>query len=282
MLATTAATLPNFEPLTSQISLYTPTDASPGELVILCTWLGAQRKHITKYTPAYHTIAPHARILLIESDVRSITSSYPSQRKAIIPAVEVVLSTLSQCGTRPEKAKILLHTFSNGGPNSATQLLIVLQERTGTPTPLIGILCDSGPAAGEYWRNHNAMLLSLPPGIARIIGIPVMHFILVGLAFSVWLGRFEKLEKTIRETLLSEKFVVGRNKISYVYSKADEMTWWEDVVGHAEMARRKGWRVEEWEVEGTGHCGHWRGHEEEYTGRMRGLWEGREMVQVVK
>jgi hypothetical protein len=266
--------LPTFTPLAPQILLYTPPSPNAGELIILCSWLGAQRKHIAKYTAVYHAIAPNTRILLIESSVRSITSSYPSQRRAILPAVEVVRSVLAE-STTSKAPKILLHTFSNGGPNAATQLLIVLREQTGTPLPLIGTICDSGPAAGEYWRNYNAMLLSLPPGIWRIIGLPIMHFILIGLATSTAMGRFEKLEHTIRKTLIGEEYVSGPKRICYVYSKTDQMTHWEDVTTHAETARGKGWIVDEWEVMGTEHCGHFRGNEEEYAGRMKGMWEGR-------
>ena len=140
----------------------------------------------------------------------------------------------------------MLHTFSNGGPNSATQLLIVLREQTGAPLPLIGTICDSGPAAGEYWKNHNAMVLSLPPGISRTLGVPIIHGILILLAASVWMGRYEKIEVLIRRTMLSGEFVVGRDgrgRVCFVYSKRDEMTHWEDVASHAEVARGMGWEV---------------------------------------
>lgn len=100
-----------------------------------------------------------------------------------------------------------------------------------------------------------------------------MHFILLSLAFSVYLGRYDRLETTIRHTLLSEVHVCGMKRIAYVYSKSDEMTWWEDVEGHAEMARGRGWDVVLWEVEGTRHVGYWKRREEEYGGRMRGLWD---------
>lgn len=60
-----------------------------------------------------------------------------------------------------------------------------------------------------------------------------------------------------------------------MYSKEDKMTHWEDVVGHTDMARMAGWDVEAWRVEGTPHCGHFRGNEEAYRGRMKGMWEGR-------
>lgn len=281
---TPTPTPPHFEKLSPNISLHTPLSHTAGHLIILCTWLGAQQKHIAKYISAYTSIASSARILLIQSDVRGITSSYTAQRKAIGPAVDVVLATLAdtQEDGDIDVTRILLHTFSNGGPNNLTQLLLALHELRKKPLRIVGLICDSGPAAGEYWRNHNAMVLSLPPGISRVLGVPIIHGILILLAGSVWLGRYEKLETTIRKTLLSSEYVIGegnkggegKRSICYVYSEEDEMTYWGDVVRHAAEARRLGWEVDEWCVEGTGHCNHFVRNVEGYVGRMRGMWEG--------
>ncbi|GFF78823.1 conserved hypothetical protein [Aspergillus udagawae] len=73
--------------------LLNPDKALPGDLVIVCTWLGASAKHITKYTGLHRSIAPHARILLIEFEVSIPVSSYARQHRLIQPAVDVVLET---------------------------------------------------------------------------------------------------------------------------------------------------------------------------------------------
>jgi hypothetical protein len=277
---------PKFTSLGPKISLYTPPSHNPRELILLCTWLGAARKHIDKYASAYHLLAPNAQILILESDVRSITSSYPAQRLAILLAVHVVRSVLDSCSSSSSPTikgnttpKILIHTFSGGGPNSVTQLLIVLREQLGTPLPIVGILMDSGPGSGEYWKDYRAMLLSLPPGVMRILAVPVVHYILLGLAASVALGRYDAPATLFRRTMVDGEFVCsGREgkgmRICYVFSKEDGITHWEDVVWHAEIARGKGWEVDEWVVEGTRHCNHFSENEERYVGKMRGLWEG--------
>ncbi|KAI4664180.1 uncharacterized protein J4E79_003682 [Alternaria viburni] len=200
----------SFSKLGPRISLYTPPSHATGELIVLCTWLGAARKHIDKYIAVYLTIAPNAKILLIQSDVTSVTSSYPAQNKAIIPAVEAVRSVLSDCTYTPSTnvpssptanatkthttPKILFHTFSNGGPISATALLLALHAQKSTPLPITGIIMDSGPAAGYYWKSYNAMILSLPPGPIRSAGYVFVHGILIILRASVALGRYEHPE----------------------------------------------------------------------------------------
>lgn len=186
---------PVFLPLGPRISLYTPGEPTKGQLVIMFTWLGAAPKHIAKYTAVYQRIAPGARILLLESTVPILVSSYARQRAAIIPAVSAVLATLAECsypsGMSDNKTpaeehsihdvdrsasrisseknnptlKILLHMFSNGGTNTATQFLFVLNERLRSPLPLSGMLYDNCPAKGTYWKDHRAMVYSFPKDI---------------------------------------------------------------------------------------------------------------------
>jgi hypothetical protein len=202
-----------------------------------------------------------------------------------VEAVRAVLDESSKLAP-----KILLHTFSNGGPISATALLLALHSQKAYPLPLIGVIMDSGPAAGYYWKSYNAMVLSLPAGLARTMGYVVVHGILLGLFASVALGRYEYPEVLVRRTLLDEDYVrgvsgsvdegkTGKGKICYVYSKADEMTDWHDVVGHADMAREKGWEVEEWRLEDTAHCHHFRKYEQGYVERMRATWEGEALIR---
>ncbi|KAF2243165.1 indole-diterpene biosynthesis protein-like protein PaxU [Trematosphaeria pertusa] len=277
------ASEPFFTKLGPRIALHTPPNHAAGQLVIIATWLGAARKHITKYLLSYRSIAPRSKILLIESDVSILTSSYPSQRKAIKSAVHAVRAVLDECGyskndqsTNPPK--ILLHTFSNGGTNSATQMLIALGEQFSSPLPLLGIIYDSGPAKGEYWKSYNSMMLSLPRGMARTVGPAIVHFILVVLFTSVAAGRYDKPEDLFRRTLLDEKLVKGHAKkegrICYLFSKADDHVDWKDVVDHAEVARDKGWEVEEALFEDTPHCNHFTKNTQRYTDMMHRLWHG--------
>jgi hypothetical protein len=115
----TPETDPVFLSLGSRMSLFVPQEPAAGKLIILCTWLGAGKKHIAKYTREYRTIAPDARILLIEASVWIITARYIKQQEAIKPAVGAVRAVLDECGHDGLKStirpKIVIHTFSNGG-----------------------------------------------------------------------------------------------------------------------------------------------------------------------
>ncbi|KAL5686112.1 hypothetical protein EMGR_003367 [Emarellia grisea] len=255
--------------------LSTPDKALPGQLVIVCTWLGASAKHITKYTDLHRSIAPHARILLIESEVSILVSSYARQRRLIRPAVDVVLETLAD-RTESDAPRILLHTFSNGGTNTATQLLITLAKTVSQPLPLVGLVLDSTPARGTYWKSYNAMVFSLPPS-SRLVGSVVVHFLLILLYTWIACGN-ENPASLMRRTLLDEETVGPAPQrdapgyVCYMYSKEDRMTDWRDVWDHAQEAEEKGWKVDKVLFEGTGHCAHMPDNPARYAEVVEKAW----------
>jgi hypothetical protein len=287
---------PVFSSLGSRMSLFVPPDPAVGELIVLCTWLGAGKKHIAKYVREYRKIAPYARILLIESSVWIVTARYSKQREAIKPAVDAVRIVLDECKysglkstTRP---KIVIHTFSNGGEflsthvpiapslilissvgtNSATQLLIVLRKQLGYLVPISSITCDSGPARGAYWKTYLSMTTSLPKGLFwQIVGPPIVLTTCNVLFSSQWLG-WEKPEDMYRRTLL-DKDIVSCKRICYIYSKADTHVDCDDVTSHAEIARQKGWDVEQILFEDTPHCNHISKYRAEYVDVMTTTWQ---------
>ena len=113
---------PVFSALGPRMSLFVPPNPTAGELIILCTWLGAAKKHIAKYVGEYRKIAPYTRILLVESSVWIITAPYVRQWEEIKPAAQVVYAVLDEHGygavRSTARPKILIHTFSNGGKSS--------------------------------------------------------------------------------------------------------------------------------------------------------------------
>lgn len=307
-----ASPMTEFVKIGPRTSLFVPPKPASGQLIIICTWLGAARKHIVKYISLYQAIAPSARILLIESNVPILISSYVKQRRDIKPAVAAVLDTLTSrsptlfpSGTLSKTAtdrqhavntgssgsnsdstnpRILLHVFSNGGTNTATQLLIVLNAHLKAPLRLAGLLCDSCPAKGTYWRSYDAMVLSLPKDLAsRMLGALVCHCILILLYTWIACGN-ENPASLNRRTMLDEGTVSacwgeegegnkGGGTVCYLYSKEDRMCLWEDVTAHASEARRLGWDVREILFEGSGHCAHLQRDEGRYGDAVWSVWD---------
>ena len=294
----------DFVKIGPRASLFTPSTPISGQIIILCTWLGAARRHILKYTTLHQRVAPGARILLIESDVSILTSTYVKQRKEIKAAVFAIIDVLvendvppqstdvqasrsnhenfgASPGTKPGSTLkphpcILLHVFSNGGTNTATQLLLVLRDHLKAPLPLCGLLCDSCPAKGTYWRSYNAMLLSLPKHPAtQLLGALACHCILVILYSWIAYGN-ENPAALNRRVMLDSDIVApsaeGERRVSYFFSKEDRMCLWSDVTSHAEEAKHLGWSVQEVQFEGSGHCAHLSLDEKKYVDAVKTVW----------
>lgn len=305
--------LSDFISIGPRTSLYTPPSPVSGELVIICTWLGAARKHVAKYTSLYRRVAPGARILLVESNVPILVSSYARQRKHIQCAASIVLDALAECShynsmppannssiiapsptdrkdaTTTQPPKVLLHVFSNGGANTATQLLIVLRSHLRAPLPLAGLVLDSCPAKGTYWKSYNAMVLSLPQDApTRLLGSLAVHFLLVLLYAWIASGN-ENPAGLMRRTMLDASTVSGAGagdanggdktpdvarQGCYLYSDTDAMVEWSDISDHAADARRMGWKVREVRFSDSGHCQHLSMHEDRYVKVVEEIWLG--------
>lgn len=63
--------------------------------------------------------------------------------------------------------------------------------------------------------------------------------------------------------LLDEELIEMDVPRLYLYSREDLLVRGEDVEWHADMAEKKGWKVEKLLFEGSGHCRHGKGEGEE-------------------
>lgn len=300
------AKAPIFRPLSRFISLHEPPEPSKGQLIILATWLGGTKKHTAKYTSLYSSLAPNARILLIEAPLDTFLNPYWMQRRNIRPAIHPIAAVLRECGyidKNPNKSsgvatpdttvtlhgarpQILLHIFSNGGANNISQLLQVWKSEIGLPLPLSGVIIDSALAAGGPRQNYRGFQQSLPKGmVSSILGPIAVSYALLVLETSIALGRYPRPETFMRESVLDETLMQvdssgetssrnevrdGRMKrICYFASKLDQNAPFQDVLSHAEEAKRKGWDVDIHLWDDTPHCNHLGKHVEEYMGAVR-------------
>ena len=165
-------------------------------------------------------------------------------------------------------------------------MLIVLRRRLNAPLPLAGLLCDSCPAQGTYWKSYDAMVLSLPKDVmSRMFGALACHCILILLYSWIACGN-ENPASLQRRTLLDTNTfepgwaadeqapVVAAGRVCYLFSRSDRMCLWTDVVEHAEEARAKGWQVEEIMFEQSGHCAHLSKNESQYVDAVNAIWQG--------
>lgn len=261
-----------YEPPTTVPTKTTLTSSTPPppDFILLPSWLDAAPKHIAKYTNGYHTLYPHARILVITTSLLDVTirsKSYEAQR--IRPALDVLLAL-------PANTLLLVHLFSNGGAVSTTALARAYLATTGRPLPIHAQVLDSSPGHGYYARTVAALRMSLPkkPLIWHYITLLCLHIFLVAYYTTKTLLRERNLIVIVREALNDDTLFDTRCPRMYIYSKSDGMVHWRDVVEHAEEAERKGWAlVRREEFVGSAHCGHLMVDEGRYWGCVRETWD---------
>lgn len=273
--------LQDFAKLGPQIFLYTPAEYQVGHLIILCTWMGAADKHIEKYIKVHRQQAPTAKILLLRSVIGSMINSYASQQRAMKPAQQAICELLNAYENLQKESargnpRILLHIMSNGGANSATNMLTVLERKLMAPLQLVGIVCDSTPNSSSFKKTCNAFKNSFPYGFPINIVTTAFIYVTITLLY-LWIAvGNEPPEDYWRRSIFDEKIISCR-RISYIASKVDRITDWRDVTSHAEEARRTGWEVREIIVDDTPHCNHISKHEESYVRTVNDMWVGNQL-----
>ncbi|KAL4901706.1 hypothetical protein BDW74DRAFT_187140 [Aspergillus multicolor] len=279
---------PQLKPVGSNIDLYTP--GTPlNALIILCTWLGgATPRRLAKYTSGYLEHFPDAAILLVKTTLPDILIQNNSAIwKRLAPARDVISGFLradpgqeARNGNRTRP--ILLHIFSHGGSNIATQLVRSIAALDPTShesltSALKLVIFDCCPGASSFTRNYNAVAISLPSATNQ----PLTHHI-GRLALYPIVGSIHTLMKTglmrsiedLRAELNDLSLLGVSARRLYLYSREDEMVKWGYVERHMDEGRERGYGVEGVRFEQGQHCALVLVDGERYWGAIRRAWNG--------
>lgn len=279
--------MPQFKDLGNDIWLYEPRDNanSPEQrtewirpsgtehtpaLIILCTWLGgATTKRIEKYTEGYHRLWPCSKILLIRTTlseylVQNTTSLRRRLRPAHLEIRKLGLDRQSQHQNKPtsesQTGEIILHIFSLGGTNTATQLLESMNAILSTlgqegPLPLRQVVLDSCPGDPGIYSTFAAGAHSLPGiSLLRPLGSTVMFILAAGFAGMEATGLRTPLAKKMSSQLNDPEIFSARATRLYLTSEADTIVDSQDVEEHRSQAAAKGLTTDILRFHRAGHC----------------------------
>lgn len=249
-------------------------------LIILCSWTGANSKHVAKYTTEYQRLFPSTRILVITTTAKDLCfRNSKRKQERLRPAVDRI-SSLEYLDTSGNDAGILMHVFSEGGSNKACELAEAYYTTTGKRLPVSALCLDSTPGHPRYLRLCKALNKSLPH-------IPVLRH--TGLVFgsaalgALWLtyhlvkGSENNVITRTRRRLLDPKHFDLSAPRCYLYSKEDALIAWQDVCEHATESSHLGVPVTEELFEGGGHVGHARQEPERYWNAVMCTWRSSRM-----
>jgi hypothetical protein len=268
-------TITLYRPNSVLIPTHSNNDDGP-DLIILCAWFRALPKYTAKYLATHHDRYPHAQIILLQSTIGDMQHTpYSTQRKRYLPVVELI-QTLPPCGgsAHPNKKKILLHIFSNGGSNSAVQLASAWHQTHSSPFPCSAIVLDSAPGSSSLALAGKAIISSFPPRARWWVAIFVYLFVLPVVALPALVPGGGGLLIDVLRARLNDAVLFPRGAPRvYLASPADEMVPMEAVVAHCEAAREAGFEAEVVAFEGSGHVAHVREDGGRYWGAVWDVWE---------
>lgn len=231
-----------------------PTDSDdvpPPDLVIICSWLYALPKHISKYTNAYQRLYPTTPILLLKQDGPDLMWRPNAwQMKNLKPATELI--KVAESGL-DRHLRVMMHVFSNGGSFTACQLAdaYALSARSEsneggwlagpvTLLPVTALVIDSAPSIPDMRRGFIAFSQGMPsslPGPVRAVGGAVLFSFMVSVSMASRLVGVEGVITSMRRKLNHGAFMAGGVRRVYIYSESDQLVPWQHVEMHAEEAR---------------------------------------------
>lgn len=282
------------------------SDPSHPRAVVLATWAFAQDAHIAKYVGQYRQRYPGASVLVAKCFLRHFFW-LPAAREdlaALAVAIRSVMADDDQDGEpaanndanadgggKAERAKMILHIFSNSGLSTAYQLRNVYEADGRTPFPQRVTIYDSTPGRYEYWSITSSLQFGIPPGrwLQKLVSFPLAHL----LSSSLWVWcRVLRGEDWVAKWAAAAnsddprgKGVAGGQREtcrSYAYSRADPLVESWVVEAHAADARARGFTVVHAADfgEGSAHVAHSRADPERYWGLVTDTWETARLARL--
>ncbi|KAE8152446.1 hypothetical protein BDV25DRAFT_128005 [Aspergillus avenaceus] len=237
--------------LSPSIYLHQPSKTTT-KPIILCFWMNAPARALSKYITEYKRLAPGSPLLIILSTTADIiwSSTERAQRARLSPALEI-LRTLA-----PNEA-VHMHMFSNGGVFSAVHLLDLYRGAVGCALPVASMLFDSAPGTASVGGAVRAVSYGILParGVMRVLGMVGLWVVFwVALVVVRVLGGKDAV--SFARERVNDVGLTGVGRRCYFYSEGDDLVEAVDVEGHAVLAENLGFVVRREKFEGSRHVSH--------------------------
>ncbi|KAI5854946.1 hypothetical protein BZA05DRAFT_393037 [Tricharina praecox] len=263
-------TIAAFRRLSSCVEYYRPPVYAPRgryndpSLIILCTWLNASPRHISKYTDKYVNLYPASRLLLVTCSTRDYVSSNLSPLRSALSVITAFV----------DEYKCLAHIFSFGGAHQLKKLAML----NGKFLPIRGLILDSCPVPSDIPSVARSFAFAVRglPWYYRLLALTWIYirFVFVAAIMLHLLGipNTDEVFEVDYKSLVDCSVTPARTTLTYLYGTDDGVVSAEDVEAHAKMARRVGKAVRMERFEGTKHVNHAKGDEERYWKAVKRTW----------
>ncbi|KAJ5217917.1 DUF829-domain-containing protein [Penicillium cinerascens] len=277
---------PGFTPISERIYLRnghertkSPSAHDPTRIVIF-GWGDGMPKHVSKYARGYHDIFPCAKIIVVlSSTLQASAQPLDSRIDAMSALIDIVFTPPNDSSGNEER--ILLHAMSNTGAIFLAATLVAYQQRHGGDrrAPHTLLVFDSTPGSlnftSQVSRWSRAMALGTSMYFPWLFGITqaLWYIVLWGHRVWEWIRGIEPsgiwANRILNDTAVSP---IETHRL-YLYSKEDDIIWWEDLVQNVVQARNLGYKADLEMFKGSPHVGHMRLHPEQYWNVIFNAWK---------
>lgn len=275
-----------YEPLKNEESSLSLTvkDLGPSTIIIY-GWGDAQPKHLAKYAEGYRSLFPESRIIVVTSSLFDAFYRSVEQRSKL--TTPVISAAFPNGLNDLDDGRILIHAMSNSGAVTFVSTLLsyarMLEEDEQSigsgPLPHTLLVCDSTPSTGNFAVNATRWARALSIGTAKVFPWPFAVTNAMWYAF-LWLNegirRAMGLGNTgafALEAMTNPALTSHSATRLFIYSKEDELIWWEDIEENAATAIGKGYKCLMELFEGSPHVGHLKKDPERYWTSIEKAWK---------
>lgn len=277
---------PGFTPISDRVYLRDghekarPCPADEPTSIVIFGWGDGQPKNVSKYADGYNKLFPTARIIVVLSKTLHASNQQEEARiQAMMPVIDLLFPTPTGDGG-PEQESVLLHAMSNTGGIFVAAAVVAYQRRHGTDQqfPHTLLVCDSTPGSLDFASQVGRWSRAMAVGTAKYFPWPfvVTHGLWYAFLWANWAWEWMKGSEPsgvwATRVMLDKNIASGEAPRLYLYSKEDEIIWWEDLEQAVAKVRELGWKTDLEMFEGSPHVGHMRLHPEQYWNKIVECW----------
>lgn len=280
----------DFKRLTEQIYLQeapassTPLSSSDPTTILLYGWGDARPKHLAKYVDGYRALFPAAKFVVVLCPIlRCLYQTLEARSKAMAPVITACFGSWEQADRKSVESsnnnRILVQVMSNTGGMYFAATLNAYRKRFGQAFPHHMLVVDSTPGSTSFLQNAGPWSRAMALGASGWLPLPFIVtqalacLFLAALHGFGWLIGASSAAAYSVAAVNNEELCEKAARRLYLYSKEDDIIYWEDIEKHAAQARQRGYEVDMDMFEGTPHVGHLRQHPEQYWGAVKKTWE---------
>ncbi|KKA30161.1 hypothetical protein TD95_001169 [Thielaviopsis punctulata] len=290
MAVTKSDAFPGFTPITPQIHVHEPQTAAPARspsspisprVVIIYGWGDGLPRHVAKYTDGFRALYPHAKIIAVLSPIfKALTQSMADRSAHMGKIIDLAYPPNAVYTADAPEDAVLVQAMSNTGAINLTATHYAYHQRFGRAMPYRLLNHDSMPGSVQLtWENMPRWSRAMALGTAGFFPWPffvtqtIWGAFLALNEFGHWVFGAETASVSAARMGVDENYTYkGMTKL-YIYSKEDEIIYWEDVEEAMALSKQHGYKTVSKIFEGSGHVGHMRLAPEEYWSTIKNAWE---------